>query len=172
MPFNALQTPNSPLGKGFEEAAKTFSLPSVLPHDIGALHALLLAQQKAHAAELQTVREEVHAYIIRMLEQAALARQRMFGTSSEQMSGQSAQSSLFDEAEVLAQNSTDAQDTAAIADITDIADIAAEDAAAQNATQPAAKTAAARGKRAPLPTAVTTRLRKPQALSAWLAWPM
>ena len=111
MPFNALQTPNSPLGKGFKDAVKTFSLPSVLPHDIGALHALLLAQQNAHAAELQTVREEVHAYIIRMLEQAALARQRMFGASSEQMSAQLAPSSLFAEAEDLAQNRPSPQAT-------------------------------------------------------------
>ena len=135
MLFKALQTPNSPLGKVFEEAAKTFSLPSVLPHDIGALHALLAAQQNAHAAELQTAREEAHAYILRMLEQAALARHRMFGASSEQMS---AQSRLFDEAEVLAQASTEAHDTAAIADI------AAEDGATKSVHK------RARGKRAPL----------------------
>src|SRR5450830_1218391 len=129
MSFDALKTPNSPLEKAFEEASKTFSLPSVLPHDVGALQTLLMAQQKvvqtmhaemqiirdeAQAAriEAQAVRDEAHAYIIRMLEQATLARQRMFGASSEQMS---AQSRLFDEAEVLAQNSTDAQDTAPIA---------------------------------------------------------
>ena len=47
-------------------------------------------------AEAQAVRDEAHAYIIRMLEQATLARQRMFGASSEQSS---AQSRLFDEAE-------------------------------------------------------------------------
>ena len=43
-----------------------------------------------------------------MLEQAILARQRMFGSSSEQMASQSR---LFDEAEVLTQASAQAQDT-------------------------------------------------------------
>src|SRR5450830_1254641 len=156
MSFEALKTPNSPLEKAFEKASKTFSLPSVLPHDVGALQTLLVTQQNAHLAvvqglhqvvqtahqeaqeqvqaahqeaqkqvqaahqealamraEAQTIRDEAHAYVIRMLEQATLARQRMFGASSEQMS---AQSRLFDEAEVLAQNSTDAHDTAPIAD--------------------------------------------------------
>jgi hypothetical protein len=129
MSFDALKTPNSPLEKVFEDAPKTFSFPSVLPHDVGALQTLLIDQQKviqtlhreaqtAHQevvavrAEMQAVRDEAHAYIIRMLEQATLARQRMFGASSEQTS---AQSRLFDEAEVLALSSTDAQDTAPIA---------------------------------------------------------
>ena len=134
MSFEALKTQNSPLEKAFEKASKTFSLPSVLPHEVGALQTLLVTQQNAHLAvvqglhqvvqtahqealamraEAQTIRDEAHAYVIRMLEQATLARQRMFGASSEQMS---AQSRLFDEAEVLAQNSTDAHDTAPIAD--------------------------------------------------------
>ena len=178
MPFDALKTPVSPLEKALEEASKTFSLPSVLPDDVGALQALLLIQQKVvqtlhqeaqtmHAemqiirdeaqaarieaqavrdeaqavcAEAQAVRDEAHAYIIRMLEQATLARQRMFGASSEQTS---AQSRLFDEAEVLAQSSTDAQDTAPIApeNSQGIAPAAAD-------AQPATKRA--RGKRAPL----------------------
>jgi transposase len=148
MPFDALETPNSPLGKVFEDASKTYSLPSVLPHDIGALQALLVAQQNAHLCAIQSLhqvvqaaRDEDHAYVMRMLEQAALARQRMFGTSSEQTS---AQSRLFDEAEVLCQSSTDEYDTAPIA---------AEDAqnttdAAANTTKAASKPA--RGKRAPL----------------------
>src|SRR5450830_77195 len=128
MSFDALKTPNSPLEKAFEEASKTFSLPSVLPLDVGALQTLLAASQNAHLtamhqvvqaahqevqaahrevqaaqeqvqaahqevdamrAEAQAVRDEAHAYIIRMLEQATLARQRMFGASSEQMSAQS-----------------------------------------------------------------------------------
>ena len=59
--------------------------------------------------EALAIRQEAHDYVMRMLEQAILARQRMFGTSSEQMT---AQSRLFDEAEVLAQTSTEAQDTA------------------------------------------------------------
>lgn len=164
MSFNALQTPISPLGKVFDEAAKTFNLPNVLPQDIGVLQALLVAQQKvvqtlhqeaqtmhaemqiirdeAQAAriEAQAVRDEAHAYIIRMLEQATLARQRMFGASSEQTS---AQSRLFNEAEVLAQGSTDAQDTAPIA-----AEATEDTSAADAATKPASKRA--RGKRAPL----------------------
>ena len=99
MPFDALKTPNSPMEKVFEEAAKTFSLPNVLPHDVGSLQTLLMAQQKVvqtlhqeaqtMRAEMQTIRDEAHAYVIRMLEQATLARQRMFGASSEQMSAQS-----------------------------------------------------------------------------------
>jgi len=164
MSFDALKTPNSPLGKAFEEAAKTFSLPSVLPDDVGALQSLLVARQKVMQAlhqeaqklvqaahqevqaaqeqvqaahqELQAVRDEAHAYVIRMLEQATLARQRMFGASSEQTS---AQSRLFDEAEVLAQSSTDAQDTAPIAP-----EDTQSTSAAADATKPA------RGKRAPL----------------------
>lgn len=163
MPFDALKTPPSPLEKVFEEVVKTFSLPSVLPDDVGALQALLVTQQKvvqtlhqeaqtmhaemqiirdeAQAAriETQTVRDEAHAYIIRMLEQATLARQRMFGASSEQTS---AQSRLFDEAEALAQSSTDAQDTAPIAPE------GTQGASTAAAAQPAAKRA--RGKRAPL----------------------
>ncbi len=126
MPFDALKTPIFPLEKAFEEASIAFSLPNVLPDDVGALQTLLMAQQKvmqtlrdeaqtmhtemqivrdeAQAArvEAQAVRDEAHAYIIRMLEQATLARQRMFGASSEQTS---AQSRLFDEAEVLASRS-------------------------------------------------------------------
>ena len=149
MPFDALKTPNSPLEKVFEEVAKTFSLPSVLPHDIEALQTLLLTQQKvvqtlhqeaqAMRAQMQTIRDEAHAYVIRMLEQAVLARQRMFGASSEQLS---AQSRLFDEAEVLAQTSTEAQDTAPIA-----AEVPTS-AAPANSTAPSTKPA--RGKRAPL----------------------
>ena len=68
-----------------------FTLPSVLPHDIAALKTLLVAQKNAHLAvvqamhqEAQAIRCEAHDYVIRMLEQAVLARQRMFGASSEQ----------------------------------------------------------------------------------------
>ena len=34
--------------------------------------------------QAQAIRQEAHDYVIRMLEQAVLARQRMFGASSEQ----------------------------------------------------------------------------------------
>ena len=146
--FGALKTPNSPLKRAFEEAAETFSLPSVLPQDTAALQALLVAQQEVvqnlhqeaqtMRSEMQAVRDEAHAYVIRMLEQITLARQRMFGVSSEQLS---AQSRLFDEAEVLAQTSTQAQD------IAPITPMSAEESAPQAKT-PAAKPA--RGKRSPL----------------------
>ena len=105
MTFAALQTPFSPAKKG----VKAFTLPSVLPHDIESLKTLLVAQQNAHNAQIESIRQEAHNYVIRMLEQAILARRRMFGTSSEQ---QTAQSRLFDEAEVLVQASTESQDTA------------------------------------------------------------
>ena len=105
MSFASLQSPFSPGKKGFQVPP----LPSVLPHDVDALKTLLRAQQNAHTALIEAIRQEAHNYVIRMLEQAILARQRMFGASSEQMT---AQSRLFDEAEVLAQTSTEAQDTA------------------------------------------------------------
>ena len=105
MTFAVLQTPFSPTKKG----AKSFTLPSVLPHDIESLKTLLIAQHNAHNAQIESIRQEAHNYVIRMLEQAILARRRMFGASSEQ---QTAQSRLFDEAEVLVQASTESQDTA------------------------------------------------------------
>ena len=77
-----------------------FVLPAVLPDDIGALKSLLQAQQDAMGAILQqAIREarreamreamrEAHNYIIRMIEQSVLARHRLFGVSSEQLSAQ------------------------------------------------------------------------------------
>ena len=105
MSFAALQTPFSPGKKTFE----AFTLPSVLPHDVDALKTLLVAQQASFDVTVAAIRKEAHDYVMRMLEQAILARQRMFGVSSEQLS---AQNRLFDEAESLAQTSTEAQDTA------------------------------------------------------------
>jgi transposase len=105
MSFATLQTPFSP-GK---KTVEGFTLPSVLPHDVAALKTLLVTQQTCFDAAVAAIRKEAHDYVIRMLEQAILARQRMFGTSSEQLS---AQSRLFDEAESLAQTSLQAQDTA------------------------------------------------------------
>ena len=140
MSFSPLQNSFSPLKKTFEE----FVLPSVLPHNVEALKALILAQQKAHTALVQAmhqeaaaIRQEAHDYVIRMLEQAVLARQRMFGASSEQLS---AQSRLFDEAEALAQTSTEAQDVAPIA--------VEAPASASDTHKPDVKPG--RGKRAPL----------------------
>ena len=121
---------------------------TVLPVDIEALKALVASQQAAceQAAQLayqhavQAIRLDAHEYIIRMLEQAVLARQRMFGASSEQLS---AQNRLFDEAEALAQSSTDAQDLAPIP--AEVLPPALDTGTSKPAVKPA------RGKRAPLP---------------------
>ncbi len=114
-------------------------LPAVLPDDVGALKALLQDLHSAHQAALNAVKEQVtreaHDYIIRMVEQAKLARHRMFGSSSEQVSGQGR---LFDEAEALAQSSTDADD---------IAPIPADEAASSDKKSKKV----ARGKRTALP---------------------
>lgn len=88
-----------------------FVLPAVLPDDVGALKSLLQAQQDAMGSIRQQAMREAHNYIIRMIEQSVLARHRLFGASSEQLS---AQGRLFDEAETLAQSTTDAQDVAAL----------------------------------------------------------
>jgi len=105
MSFASLQSPFSP-GRRTVEA---FTLPSVLPHDVHALKTLLVTQQSAFDAAVAAIHKEAHDYVTRILEQAILARQRMFGASSEQLR---AQGRLFDEAESLAHTSTEAQDTA------------------------------------------------------------
>jgi len=105
MSFASLQSPFSP-GKRTVEA---FTLPSILPHDVHALKTLLVTQQSAFDAAVAAIHKEAHDYVTRILEQAILARQRMFGASSEQLR---AQGRLFDEAESLAHTSTEAQDTA------------------------------------------------------------
>ena len=60
-----------------------FVLPARLPDDIGALKALIQAQQNAMGAIRQQAREtmeagmrEAHNYLIRMIEQSVLARHR------------------------------------------------------------------------------------------------
>lgn len=78
---------------------------------------------------------EAHNYIIRMIEQSVLARHRLFGVSSEQLS---AQVRLFDEAETLAQSTTEAQD---------VAELPAETTALDTKDDKAPK---GRGKRGPL----------------------
>lgn len=91
------------------------ALPAELPGDVAGLVALLETQQQAFQDALQTAAAQVadtraaHAYLIRMIEQAELARHRLYGASSEQVA---AQGHLFDEAEALAQQSSAAQDTA------------------------------------------------------------
>lgn len=122
-------------------------LPPILPTDVNALTALLLTVVQANAnmkiaAQDCIIRAEV-AYETRiakaakeyetrlreLYEQIALARRRMFGTSSES----AGQFHLFDEAEVLAAASTEAQD---------VAPLPAQTQAPQKP---------ARGKRSPLP---------------------
>lgn len=107
-------------------------LPPVLPADIASLTALLHAQHQAHT----DVKRQAMSHIQHLLEQFILLRHKQFGTSSEMLS---AQARLFDEAEALAADTTEAQD---------IAPIPAE-ISASNSSEPASK---ARGKRAPLPT--------------------
>ena len=112
-------------------------MPSVLPADVTALTALLHAQQAAHQTAVESLHKQFGDHINYLIEQFILARHRQFGVSSEHISGQAR---LFDEAEVLAAESTDAQD---------IATIQSEASASSAMAKPEVK---ARGKRAPLPT--------------------
>ena len=114
----------------------TFTQPvlqAVLPTDVAALTALLHQQHAAHMASVDSLAQQVRDYANRVIEQMVLARHRQFGVSSEQLSGQGR---LFDEAEALAQSSTEEQDIAPIAPET----VAGAD-----------KKVVARGKRSPLP---------------------
>ena len=125
-------------------------LPAILPDDIAALKALLHAQQAAHESAMKSaiaaaveasanaIKREAQDYVQRMLEQLVLARHRLFGISSEQGAGQAR---LFDEAEVLVQATTEAQDAASIPAQT----AASEEGNDKTATKPA------RGKRGSLP---------------------
>jgi len=152
MSFESLDATFFPLKIEFPKVSKSHiesQLESrILTGDMESLKALLQstqdacenAAQAAYQTALQAMRLQAHEYIIRMLEQAILARQRMFGASSEQLS---AQSRLFDEAETLALLSTDAQDTAPIP-----AEVLAP-SPELGTSNPAVKPA--RGKRAPLP---------------------
>ena len=115
------------LPKGF--SLPEIVLPSVLPIDVAALTALLHAQQQAHDAS----NAKAFAYIAHLFEQFLLARGRMFGSSFEQSSSQGR---LFDEAEVLAADTTEAQDIAPLAPAP---------------AEPEVKHKPARGKRSPLP---------------------
>jgi transposase len=149
MPF---AMPN-PLHSSPEIDLKKFVLPANLPDDIALLKAMLQAQQTSHehavkeavaiavevavAAAVAAAKLEAQATILRMIEQLVLARHRQFGVSSEQ----SGQGRLFDEAEVLAQASTEADDMASISPETAPVD--------KNSGQSSGKLA--RGKRSPLP---------------------
>ena len=123
-------TPN-PLVLPVKFTLPKVSLPPVLPSGDAALTALLHAQQQAHESSHQ----EALDYINSLFEQIILLRHRQFGSSSEMLS---AQARLFDEAEVLAAGTSEAQDIAPI----------------PAPTPPAAPDAGkvkARGKRVPLP---------------------
>ena len=113
------------------------SLPSDLPVDLAALTLLMDAQRAAHQAAVNLLEGQFRNQLNRLIEQFILSRHRQFGVSSEQLSGQGR---LFDEAELLAAGTTEAQDLAVIP-----AELTAADNAADNAK------AKARGKRAPLP---------------------
>lgn len=95
--------------------------------------ALLHEQQAAHQVTLNLIESQVRDYINHMIEQFILARHRHFGASSEQVSSQGR---LFDEAEMLAGDSTEEQDIAPIPVEMPVAN------------KPEVK---ARGKRVPLP---------------------
>ena len=151
--------------------SSAFTLPTVLPDDTQSLKLLLQslfrqfeAQQVAHATAVdtiqvahatavetihreaqerlqtavETIKREAQEQMRRLIEQITLARQRMFGSSSEQ---RSAQGRLFDEAEALAQSSTEAHDIAPVPPATALSDQPAE----QKSAKPT------RGKRSPLP---------------------
>ena len=108
------------------------ALPPVLPSgDDAAWAALLHTQHQAHTEVMQ----QAMGHIQHLLEQFVLLRHKQFGVSSEQGQGR-----LFDEAEVLAAETTDTQD---------IATIPPETLSSSTAAKPEVK---ARGKRAPLPT--------------------
>jgi len=98
-----------------------FTLPDVLPVDPATLTALLIASVSAKVASDE--------HITYLYEQIALMRRRLFGPSSESAN----QGRLFDEAEVLAATSTEAQDVAPLP------------------AQAQAPQTKARGKRSPLP---------------------
>jgi transposase len=120
-----------------EIALPALGLPANLPGDVAGLTALLHEQHSMYASAVESIRQQAmraaHDYLIRMVEQAALARHRLYGASSEQTSSQAR---LFDEAEVLTQDGA-AQDLAPVPPGGD------------PGTKPANKQA--RGKRAPLP---------------------
>ena len=148
MSFESLETTFSPLKIEFPKVSESSVESSVLSGDFKSIKTLLAgnqtacenAAQMAYQTAIQAMRLQAHEYIIRMLEQAILARQRMFGASSEQLS---AQSRLFDEAEALAQSSAAAQDLAPIP--AQVLPPALDTGTSKPAVKPA------RGKRAPLP---------------------
>lgn len=158
MPKKPATAPFEPL----RATLPTVTPPAKLPASIDDLTALLTTQRETHQAVLQatveTLTENItqsltesitqsitaaltaqftqrfHERVQQMLEQIALHRHRLFGTSSERSSGQGC---LFDEADTLAASSSEVSDLAPMA--------------APTAPAPPPSTQAARGKRSPLP---------------------
>jgi transposase len=126
MPETTAPSPNLP--QGFSLPKVVF--PATLPTDVAGLTALLYSVVQAHDASNKKALD----YIAHLFEQFLLARRRMFGSSSEQLS---AQGRLFDEAEALTGQNSEGQDITPIP-------------AAEPST-PESKDKPARGKRAPLP---------------------
>ncbi|HWZ48471.1 MAG TPA: IS66 family transposase [Herbaspirillum sp.] len=110
----------------------------LLAQQTSHVHAIKAAVAIAVEAAVAAAKLEAQATIARMIEQLVLARHRQFGVSSEQLSGQAR---LFDEPEVLAQTSTEADDTALIP---------SETAPADQGNDSSGKKPG-RGKRSPLP---------------------
>ena len=115
-----------------EFTLKKVVLPTVLPTGEAALSALLHTQHAAHLAAVDSLENQFREHLSRLIEQMILARHRHFGASSEQ-----GQSRLFDEADVLAADTTEAQDVVPL-----------PAASKPVAAIPVVK---ARGKRSPLP---------------------
>ena len=101
--------------------------------------AQLIEVQKSAEAQLIEIQRAADARIQTLLEQIALARHRQFGSSSEVLS---TQARLFDEADVIAATSTDAQDQVSLPEV---------DTIDSKINTPALIHQPARGKRSPLP---------------------
>lgn len=124
--YDMPESPKKPFNFPQKYHLPELSLPTILPTDTAGLTALLHSMMASYEA----VKIEAHGHYNDLFEQMILARHRLFGSSSEVLS---TQGRLFDEAEILAQSSTDEQDLATI----------------PSAATPADKKP--RGKRAPLP---------------------
>lgn len=98
--------------------------------------------QRESQEAMAAVRRESQEAMQRLIEQLVQARHRQFGVSSEQLSGQAR---LFDEAEVLAQGSSEAHDIAPIP----------ATVLAVHTTEIIPQKKPSRGKRSPLPSELT-----------------
>lgn len=125
-----------PLSSTSEFTLPELDLPAVIPTDHDELMALVQYLINSHADvklaaqnHMKRAKVDFETRLREFYEQIALMRRRMFGPSSES----SSQARLFDEAEVLAATSTEAQDVAPLL------------------AQAQAPQKKARGKRSPLP---------------------